>query len=61
MLKLVPKLQGEASTEITPYYAKAKSASRNSSNYNKKTQGSTKVKESLVVHNFIDTEQTGKW
>ena len=54
-------IQGKASTEITPYHAKAKSASRISSKCNQKTQGSTKVKESPVVHNFIDNEQTGKW
>ena len=52
---------GKASTEITPYHAKAKSASRILSKCNQKTQGSTKVKESPVVHNFIDNEQTGKW
>ena len=52
---------GKASTEVTPYHAKAKSTTRISSKCNQKTQGSTKVKESPVVHNFIDTEQTGKW
>ena len=54
-------IQGKASTEIIPYYAKAKSASRISSKCNQKPQGSTKVKESPVVHNFIDNEQTGTW
>ena len=53
--------QGKASTEITPYHAKAKSASRILSKCNQKIQGSTKVKESPVVHNFIDNEQIGKW
>ena len=53
--------QGKASSEITPYHVKAKSASRISSKCNQKTQGNTKVKESPVVHNFIDNEQTGKW
>ena len=51
----------KASTEITPYHAKAKSSSRILLKCNQKTQGSTKVKELPVVHNFIDNEQTGKW
>ena len=45
---------GKASTEITPYHAKAMSASRIPLKCNQKTQASTKVKESPVVHNFID-------
>ena len=53
--------QGKASTEMTPYHAKAKSTSRIYSKCNQKAQGSTKVKESPVVHNLIDNEQTGKW
>ena len=51
----------KASTEITPYHAKAKSASRIPLKCNQKSQGSTEVKESPFVHNFIDNEQTGKW
>ena len=46
VLKLVPKL--------------LLVKTRTSSNCNQKTQGSTKVKESPVVHNFIDNKQTGK-
>ena len=49
--------QGKASTEITPYHTKTESASRISSKCNQKTQGSTKVKESPVVHNFIDNDR----
>ena len=52
---------GKASTEITPYHAKATSASRIPLKFNQKTQGSIKVKESPVIYNFIDNEQTGKW
>ena len=51
----------KASTEITPYHAKATSTSRILSKRNQKNKGRTKVKESPVVHNLIDNEQTGKW
>ena len=52
---------GKVSTEITPYNAKAKSTKRIYWKCNQKIQGSTKVKESPVVHNFIDNKQSGKW
>ena len=54
-------IQGNTSTEITPYHAKAKCISRICSKCNQKTQDSTKLKEYPVVHFLIDNEQTGKW